>query len=390
MKIFLINEGTCTRVKLFGVDAQRLFELNGHQTTERMEDADLVVINTCSFLQSREDFFMQQIEQITRELTHWQKLAVIGCLAPLKKVELLELYPNILLFGRDLSEIKQYFGLSYLPAAQANSVSEKLTLKNTCLYWLNRLILRSPHIDYRLKRDKVCYLQISSGCIGRCTYCSERFITVLRSQPINQILDAISDGIESGYKLFGLSSDDASAYGMDIGASLDELLESIVQIDSSIYFNIPEFNPNGLTERVLECLKDPKFLYITIPVQSGSQRILDQMGRPYDISEVMEKVRRIRAGNQKLMINTHIIVGFPGETEQDFAATENLLASGLFDRVKVFCYSPRPGTEAATFTGQISEEAKQQRKAKLLKIMRQVNFRKFSLVNLILNGEQLK
>lgn len=236
----------------------------------------------------------------------------------------------------------------------------------------------------------MCYLQISSGCRGKCSYCSEKFITHLKSRPKEEIIDAIYDGISRGYTLFGLNSDDASCYGLDISSSLEELLKEIVKIDQKIYFSIPEFNPNGLTKEVLELLKDKKFLYITVPIQSGSNRILKLMKRPYTIDKVVESVKTLRSTNRNLKINTHVIVGFPGETEEDFRLTKELIASGLFDRVKVFMYNERPNTEALSIEPKISEDEKIRRRDEILKAMASVNKKKFSMTNIILNKEQLK
>ena len=233
-------------------------------------------------------------------------------------------------------------------------------------------------------------MQISSGCRGRCTYCSEKFTTRLKSRPLEEVKEAIFDGISRGYTLFGLNSDDASAYGKDIGSSLDELLEEVIKIREDVYFSIPEFNPNGLSDRVIECLKNKKFLYITVPIQSGSQRILDLMERPYKIDEVIKKIKRVKKNNKKIKINTHVIVGFPGESEEDFLKTKEILSSGLFDRVKVFMYNERPNTKAALMDEKVSKSEKIRRREELLQVMKKQNIKHFSMTNLILNREQLK
>lgn len=213
---------------------------------------------------------------------------------------------------------------------------------------------------------------------------------ILKSRPIEDIIDAINDGIYRGYTLFGLNSDDASYYGKDIDKNLEELLEKIVKIDKKIYFSIPEFNPNGLTEQIIELLKDKKFLYITVPIQSGSNRILKLMQRPYNIDEVIEKIKRIKKINKNLKINTHVIVGFPGETEKDFIKTKKVLNTGLFDRVKVFMYNDRPNTVATRMENKIREEVKEYRKKELLKVIKKQNIKHFSPTNLMLNMDQLK
>lgn len=389
-KIYVCNENTCTRVKLYGVDVTNLFLLNGYTLVNNIELANLIIINTCSFLKSKEKYFLDYINNMNKKIKKNQKIIIIGCLPGVNGQEITRINKYIIQFGRDISAIKEYFKFDKDIITKATTVTDKLSLKKEMLYLFNKYILHSKHIEYRLKRDKVCYLQISSGCRGKCTYCSEKFTTKLKSRSIDEIKEAILDGYSRGYRLFGLNSDDASAYGKDINGSLDDLLTEIIKIDKDIYFSIPEFNPNGLTKKVMECLKDKKFLYITLPMQSGSQRILDLMERPYKINEVVKKVELIKKNNKRLKINTHVIVGFPGETEEDFNQTKEILKTNLFDRVKIFMYNERPNTKALTFDNKVSEEDKLLRRDELLKIIKKRNLKKLSLTNLILNREQLK
>lgn len=389
-KYYIYNNRTCTRVKLYGIDVSNLFRVNNYELANNIKDADYIIINTCSFLKCKEEYFLNFIKKVNNDLKKNQVIIIIGCLPSIAKDKILEINKNIILFGRDLQEIKKYFKFNKDILTKATCVSDKLNLKKRLLYNFNKYILRSNHIEYRLKREKVCYLQISSGCKGKCTYCSEKFTTKLKSRTIEEIKETIYDGISRGYKLFGLNSDDASAYGKDIDSSLGELLKEIVKIKEDIYFSIPEFNPNGLNNDVIECLKDKKFLYITVPIQSGSQKILNSMKRPYKIEEVIKKIELIKKNNRNLKINTHVIVGFPGESEKDFFETYKVLNKGIFDRVKVFMYNERPKTEAAEFDNKVTEEEKMRRRNILLKVIKKQNIKHFSLTNLILNREQLK
>lgn len=389
-KIYLYNDKTCTRVKLYGIDAFHLFKANGYKVADSFEAADLIIINTCSFLKSKEDYFLNFIKEVNGKIKKRQKILIIGCLPNINSEDISNINSDIIMLGRDLDLIKKHFNFTKDISTRATSVTDKLNAKKQIIYLLNKYILRSKHIEYRLKRDKVCYLQISSGCMGKCTYCSERFTTKLKSRTIEDIKIAILDGYAKGYRLFGLNSDDASAYGRDIHTSLEKLLTEIVSIDKDVSFSIPEFNPNGLSDKVIDSLKDSKFLYITVPIQSGSQSILDLMERPYNIDEILRRIKYIKENNKKLKINTHIIVGFPGETAEDFQKTKNILKMGLFDRVKVFMYNERPNTKAIHFEGKVSEEEKLSRRNELIKIVKRENFKHFSLTNLILNKEQLK
>lgn len=390
MKFYIYNAGTCIRVKLFGEDVRNLLKLNGWNECSVAAIADYLIINTCSFLESKSSYFLEFIQIIEKQRLPFQKIVVIGCLGGTHEKEILAISKDILIFKRDLDVIACSFKCDQMPKATATNISETLPLSKMILEKFNRCFLHSKHIEFRLKREHVCYIQISTGCLGKCTYCSEKFITKLKSRPIKEILDAVDDGIKRGFTLFSLSSDDASAYGKDIGSSLDELLMELCKIKQNIYFIIPEFNPQGLSESVIKSLSDKKFLYITIPIQSGSQKILNKMKRPYEIDKVVKNVYRIKNSNKHLMVNTHVIVGFPGETDEDFEKTRMLLKTGLFDRVKVFMYSERPGTKAALFPDKVSQTIKENRRQKILKTMRHSNLKKMSLTNLILNLEQIK
>lgn len=390
MKIFVINENTCTRVKLYGMDVINLFKLNGWEITKDKEEADYIAINTCSFLNSKASFFLSKTKKLYAEKKKKQKIMIIGCLGGTNKEDILNIGKDIIIFKRDINEIKDYFKFKKLPDTKSTTVEDKLPLKKQVLYLFNKYFLKSKHIEYRLKRNKVCYLQISTGCQGKCSYCSEKFITKLRSRPTSEIIDAIYDGIKRGYRLFALNSDDASAYGKDLNTNLENLLKEVVKIEEDINFSIPEFNPQGLTDNVVELLKDKKFLYITCPIQSGSNKTLNNMKRPYTIKYALKQLRKAKENNKNLMINTHVIVGFPGETEEDFNETIKVLETGLFDRVKVFMYNERPNTEALKIEHKISEEEKQRRKQIVLEVVKKNNLKKKSLTNLILNREQLK
>lgn len=390
MKFYIYNAGTCIRVKFFGEDVRNLLKLNGWNECSVAAIADYLIINTCSFLESKSSYFLEFIQIIEKQRLPFQKIVVIGCLGGTHEKEILAISKDILIFKRDLDVIACSFKCDQMPKATATNISEILPLSKMILEKFNRCFLHSKHIEFRLKREHVCYIQMSTRCLGKCTYCSEKFITKLKSRPIKEILDAVDDGIKRGFTLFSLSSDDASAYGKDIGSSLDELLMELCKIKQDIYFIIPEFNPQGLSGSVIKSLSDKKFLYITIPIQSGSQKILNKMKRPYEIDKVVKNVYRIKNSNKHLMVNTHVIVGFPGETDEDFEKTRMLLKTGLFDRVKVFMYSERPGTKAALFPDKVSQTIKENRRQKILKTMRHSNLKKMSLTNLILNLEQIK
>lgn len=294
MKAYFYNSGTCTRVKLYGNDVIQLVKNNGWDIVDDVNESDYIFLNTCSFLESKSSYFLKRLEEIVKNKKTKQKIVVIGCLGGTHAEMIKKIDKKIIIFKRDLGEIKEYFKFKNDITIKSTNVVDVLPSNKKFIYYFNKFILHSKHIEYRLKRNNVCYLQISCGCLGKCSYCSEKFITNLKSRSIDEIKEAIIDGIKRGYTLFGLNSDDASCYGKDINSSLAELLKMVVTFKEDIYFTIPEFNPNGLTDEVIELLKDKKFLYITVPIQSGSDRILKLMKRPYTIDKVINNIKRIK------------------------------------------------------------------------------------------------
>ena len=147
---------------------------------------------------------------------------------------------------------------------------------------------------------------------------------------------------------------------------------------------ITEFNPQGLTDKVINLLSSKKIIFITIPIQSGSQKILNKMKRPYKISPVIKKLKEIKKLNPSLKINTHLIVGFPGESKNDFNKTIALSKTGLFDRVKIFEYNDRPGTEASLMKRKISFNEKIKRKKYLKLKFILSDLKHFSLSNILM------
>lgn len=386
MTFYMINEGVCTRVKLYGEDVRKTLLIN-NWNEETINKAEYIFINTCSFLKIKEDYFLNLIKKINNELLTHQKIVIIGCLPAVNQKAILNINKNIILFGRQTNEIRNYFKLTKKIKYLSTILDEKLDNKKKIIYFIDKYFLHSNHIAFRLKRNKICHIQISTGCLGKCTYCSEKFITKLKSRKIEDILDAVKDGLKRGYQLFSLNADDVSAYGEDNNESIDSLLENILKLKGDFYICIPEFNPRGLSHKVIELLSNKKVLYITIPIQSGSNKILKAMKRPYNIKSVINNIKTLKVKNMKLKINTHIIVGFPGETEEDFKETLKVIKKGYFDRLKIFEYSDRPGTEASILKNKISKEVQIKRKKILRRQIIINSIKKLSLVDLILNLE---
>jgi MiaB/RimO family radical SAM methylthiotransferase len=384
MNFYIINKRTCTRVKLFGEDLRKLLIVNGWKQVS-LRQAEWIFINSCSFLKSQENYFISLIKQVYGGKSQNQKIIVFGCL-PKTNSEAIKRISS-LLFSRNLKEIQNYFKLKKYKIEPEFVTDADLNFSRKIIYWFNKLFLKNVQIAHRLMKRDIFHIRISSGCMGKCSYCSERFTTVLSSRTTMEIITSFKKGLSLGFKHFALNSDDSSSFGKDKGENIYNLLGKLIKLPEDFDIAISEFNPKGLFDRrLITLLSSSKISYITIPIQSASSRILKLMRRPYQISRVIKKIEVIRKNNSKLKINTHIIVGFPGETLRDFEKTKELVKKGLFDRIKVFKYSDRPSTEASLMAGKISEEEKKKRAGVLNRLIIRDSIKKRSISNLILNA----
>ncbi len=204
------------------------------------------------------------------------------------------------------------------------------------------------------KSGVVFVVPISEGCLNACTYCATRFARgVLKSYKPELVLKWVKEALaRGGYKEIQLSSEDTGCYGFDIGTNLAELLDEITAIEGDFRIRVGMMNPNHVIkflDELIEVYQDPPKVYkfLHLPVQSGDNEVLRRMGRNYTVEEFEEIVSEFRRKIPGLNLNTDIIVGFPGEGEEAFQNTVELVKRVRPDKINVSRYSPRPGTIAA-------------------------------------------
>lgn len=195
-------------------------------------------------------------------------------------------------------------------------------------------------------------INISEGCKGRCSYCIVRRARgALRSKTVQEVTEEIQRRQKEGAVEIQLASQDAAAYGLDLGSSLPELLDAVVRIDGDFRVRVGMMNPDLLSpilENLIRSYEDPKiYKFLHLPVQSGSDRVLDSMKRGYEARDFLDMAARFRAAFPDLTLYTDVISGFPGETDEDSRATEDLIRAADPDKVNVTRYSSRPGTVAS-------------------------------------------
>jgi len=387
-KFHLINDNTCVRLKLYGEDVRTMLKDNGWREAE-MAAADYIFINTCAFLQKAENRAMAKIEGIVRNKKSHQQVAVFGCLPSINEARLRNIHRGRIFSGRNLDAIATAFGLKRRDAPISHQISRQGSLLTDFSKCLNRIFWQDAYFTYLYDKGRVFHLKISEGCLGRCSYCAERLARgSLTSRKIEDIVREFKRGLSLGYGIFSFNADDTGFFGLDNNENIVGLLREILAIRENFKLMITEFNPAALVSfspDIIPLLSSPKIAFVTVPLQSGSRRILSLMNRDYEVDEAIAILKEIKGGNEKLKINTHIIVGFPGETEEDFRQTSRLLLDKFhFDKVKIFRYSERPNTAAAGLPDKISEETKKERRKSLnrriiLRAIRDLNLKEFLL-----------
>lgn len=154
MKYYVNNKDTCARVNLYGSDIEQLFRLNGYHKVNYMELADIIIINTCSFLKSKEDYFLNRIKEIHADSRPDQRILVIGCLGSICSEDIRKISPSILIFGRDKNEIKTFFGFKKDTKVSATHIKEDMPLNKRILSLLNDTLIHSKHIEFQLKKKR--------------------------------------------------------------------------------------------------------------------------------------------------------------------------------------------------------------------------------------------
>jgi len=231
-------------------------------------------------------------------------------------------------------------------------------LRGPVLKWLCYL---ESKINLCIPGDpSIYYIKVATGCLGACTFCSVRKSRgTIKSKPIEKIMCEFKKGLQRDFKRFSLMGTDLGAYGRDLGYTLVDLLREMTKERGDFKIGLRNVDPYFLKEMLSELIpifKSQRVWYLSSAAESGSDRILKLMRRNYTIKEFKECVESIRRACPDIVIRTQLMVGFPTETEQDFAETMRLLDDVVFDYAEVYRFSKRPGTPAENMKGQVPEE----------------------------------
>ena len=359
----------------------------GYKETQNLKLADIILLNTCSIREKAEETVHNRLDSL-----HYLKknkpnllIGVLGCMAQNLKNDLLESKPYVdIILGPD-----SYRKLSEIITDRQPSESHLVDTK------LSKYEIYDDMFPSR-KEGINAWISIMRGCDKFCTFCIVPFTRGReRSRPIDNILNEAKNAVEDGFVELTLLGQNVNSYSTEIG-DFPVLLDKLAEIDGIKRIRYTSPHPQDITEELLKVMvkHDNICKSIHLPLQSGSTKILKRMNRTYSKKEFIELVGTIKNYMPDCTISTDIIVGFPGETREDFLETLDVVEKVKFDFSYMFKYSSRPGTKAAQYTDQIDEKTKQNRLEELITVQRKMtllnNQKKIGTVQHILIEKESK
>ena len=341
--------------------------------TADYNDADIVIVNTCGFIEPAKQEALGIIADLVKlkKQGNIKKIIVAGCLAERMGKELLDGVDGIdaivgLAKRDNIAEITHQVMdsdncSSFLAEKNQNPVDDRVRLRITPQHW--------------------SYLRISEGCDHKCSFCTIPEIRGrFRSKKQSIILQEAEELADSGVKELNIIAQDTAYYGKDIGLQdgLSKLLTKLDKIKSIDWIRLMYLYPVGITDRLINTIKkrDKILPYFDVPIQHISDRILKDMRRPDSKERIYQLIEKLKEQIDGLVLRTTVIVGFPGETDEQFQELLDFVKWAQFDALGAFTYYAEDGTAAAKMTNQIPEETKQQRLDELMLTQQKIVFEK--------------
>ncbi len=356
IKAYFITFGC--KVNLYETENMKeLFSREGFEISNHENEADVFIINSCTVTSASDKKIKQELRRLRRENPH-AAIALTGCFPQAFEEE-----------AKKLSEADIVIG--------TKNRSELASLVKKHMLDKEKIVQIAPHIkgesfeamkNIGYKGKTRAFMKIQDGCDQFCSYCIIPYSRGrVRSKPIDDIVDEAAQLAKSGHKELVLVGINLSFYGKEFGLSLADAVEACCKIDGIERVRLGSLEPEMMTDDEIKRLAAQKKLcpHFHLSLQSGCDKTLKEMNRKYTSDEFYRLVCKLRENFEDCAITTDVMVGFPGETDEDFNASFEFVKKICFDKVHVFPYSARKGTAAAKRPDQIPEETKKQR-AKLM------------------------
>jgi len=367
MKLGVISLG-CDKAT---VDSERLVgDLVGHgaELTGDLPCADVVLVNTCGFIDAAKQESINAILDAAKLKTTAAVKAVVavGCLVQRYREEL----------SKEMPEVDLFLGFSDLHLLVPELARRGLLTDPVAAHpGVRQFLGDQPHVRY---------LKISEGCDHTCAFCAIPLMRGKhRSEPLERLVREAQALEAQGAREVNLVAQDLGHYGRDLGrngARLPDLLAALLAETSVPWFRLLYVYSAGITDRLVDLMaREPRIVpYIDMPIQHANDRMLERMRRPERQATIREKLAWLRATVPDLAIRTTCLVGFPGETESEFRELLGFLEEAQFDRLGAFAYSPQDGTRAMQYPDDVPEEVKRERLEELLEVQRAISAERLS------------
>ena len=358
LKVGLVSLGCAKNL----VDSENILGLlrhDGYEITSSIDESDIIIVNTCGFIESSK---RESINTILEMLSYGKPVIATGCLAQRYEKELKEEIPEV----------------TYIPIRDYYRFNEKLKE-------IDKNLQKNGGLNDKFRvistGNYSAYLKIGEGCDNCCTYCA---IPLIRghfvSRPYDEIIDEANILADSGIKEVIILEQDTSKYGIDLkdGNNIVTLLKGLLQIQKLQYIRLLYLYPDEITDELIDLISHEKRLtpYFDIPIQHSEDHILKDMNRRGDKTLLRNLFNKIKEKVPNAVLRTTVMVGFPGETEED---VDNLIAfmnEVQFDHLGAFTYSREEGTKSYTFENQIDEEIKKERLSRVMKAQQKISYKK--------------
>ncbi len=366
-KVHLISLG-CARNR---VDSEVMLGTmmgRGWVSTDEPSQADAIVVNTCGFIASAKEESIDTILQAAemKKTNPGLKVVVAGCLTQRYKSQLVKGLPEVDLFvGTD-----EFTRIGDL--LEARTSDDKLFAKRTHYLYNEEM----PRVNTLAKHS--AYVKVAEGCQHNCSFCIIPAIRGrLRSRPVSSVISEVTNLVANGVVEINLIAQDLAAYGRDRAdeADLFQLLKALVQIEGLKWVRCLYVYPENISDEFLEFFATEEKIvkYLDIPVQHASDRILSKMNRQVNQQQLREIIGKVKARVPDVAIRTSVMVGFPGETEEDFEELNEFVHDMAFTHLGCFTYSMEEGTVAGRMADQIDDDVKKERQAIIMETQRDVS-----------------
>ncbi len=364
------------------------FKANGWGITTSLRDASLIVFACCAFDVYNEETSFEFLAIAMNKKREDARIVVFGCLPGINKERLLSEFavaaavPPYAIGSFDeligakvhISEISEPNVLAGYEEqfAKCFSAFDRAMVKSKLLKKH-----RTKIIDHAFRAKdsgrlvpnvhNMYEIKIAKGCMGACSYCAiKNAVGPLRSKPSDKVMAEFQSGLDKGHRIVRYIAEDVGAYGQDIKTDIAELLKRTFEDGYDFKLAWDDFSPGWLIRYFPELLdiiekNHERIAYLGFPMQSGSDDVLKMMDRGYKAGEAARCMKEMRKAAPGLRLTTHVLIGFPGETDSDFRATLDFLSDLNFEHVQAYKYSDRPNTASANFPDKVPEKVKSER-----------------------------